>query len=260
MENQKSRLTKSPLWVFIETGAIYYRHPYNSALNAHSRQLYLLNVAGDSHCLIINWGQYVCIFLGVSCPTQTFVVCCLRCVNPWWRHQMETFSTLLALCAGNSPVPGEFPSQRPVTQSFDVFLICAWINDRVNNRNAGDLRRHNAYYDVTVMHDKNWSRKMAFPVWNEIKSEWLSGVYRESDYHFYICLIKYIHCSDVLCFVQSSVFITWSNIVRYCMNNYRNSGRLSIRCWTHKRHPIARPNGRAMGCLLWIFVRKITAI
>ena len=40
----------------------------------------------------------------------------------WWRHQMETFSALLALCAGNSPVPGEFPSQRPVTRSFDVFF------------------------------------------------------------------------------------------------------------------------------------------
>ena len=40
--------------------------------------------------------------------------------NPWWCHQMETFSVLLALCAGNSPVTGEFPSQRPVTRSFDV--------------------------------------------------------------------------------------------------------------------------------------------
>ena len=35
---------------------------------------------------------------------------------------METFSALLAICAGNSPVSGEFPSQRPVTRSFDVFL------------------------------------------------------------------------------------------------------------------------------------------
>ena len=40
----------------------------------------------------------------------------------WWRHQMETFSALLTLCAGNSPVSGEFPSQRPVTRSFDVFF------------------------------------------------------------------------------------------------------------------------------------------
>ena len=44
--------------------------------------------------------------------------------NPasWWRHQMETFSALLAICAGNSPVPGEFPTQRPVTRSFDVYF------------------------------------------------------------------------------------------------------------------------------------------
>ena len=42
--------------------------------------------------------------------------------TPWWRHQMETFSALLAICAGNSPVPGEFLTQRPVTQSFDVFF------------------------------------------------------------------------------------------------------------------------------------------
>ena len=40
----------------------------------------------------------------------------------WWRHQMETFSALLAICAGNSPVPGEFRAQRPVTRSFDVFF------------------------------------------------------------------------------------------------------------------------------------------
>ena len=40
----------------------------------------------------------------------------------WWRHQMETFSALLAICAGNSPVPGEFPIQKPATRSFDVFF------------------------------------------------------------------------------------------------------------------------------------------
>ena len=42
--------------------------------------------------------------------------------SSWWRHQMETFSALLAICAGNSPVPGEFPTQRPVTRSFDVYF------------------------------------------------------------------------------------------------------------------------------------------
>ena len=64
---------------------------------------------------------------------------------------METFPALLALCAGNSPVTGEFPSQRPVTRSFDVSLILAWIHSWVNNRYAGDLRRHRTHYDVTVI-------------------------------------------------------------------------------------------------------------
>ena len=40
----------------------------------------------------------------------------------WWRHQMETFSALLVICAGNSPVTGEVPAKRPVTRSFDVFF------------------------------------------------------------------------------------------------------------------------------------------
>ena len=44
----------------------------------------------------------------------------IPCVR--WRHQMETFSALLALCTGNSPVTGEFPSQRPVMRSFEVFF------------------------------------------------------------------------------------------------------------------------------------------
>ena len=41
-------------------------------------------------------------------------------IGSWWRHQMETFSTLLAFCAGNSPVTGELSAQRPVTRCFDV--------------------------------------------------------------------------------------------------------------------------------------------
>ena len=44
--------------------------------------------------------------------------------NLWYTmtSSMETFSVLLAICAGNWPVPGEFPAQRPVTRSFDVFF------------------------------------------------------------------------------------------------------------------------------------------
>ena len=70
----------------------------------------------------------------------------------WWRHQMETFSALLAICTGNSPGTGEFPAQRPVKQSFDVFSDLR-LNKRLsNNREAGDLRRYRGHYDVTVMY------------------------------------------------------------------------------------------------------------
>ena len=56
----------------------------------------------------------------------------------WWRHQMETISAPLAICAGNSPVPGEFHAPKPVTRSFDIFFDLRLNNDWVNNREAGD--------------------------------------------------------------------------------------------------------------------------
>ena len=68
-----------------------------------------------------------------------------------WRHQMEAFSALLTLCAGISPFTTEFPIQRPVARGFDVSLICAWLSSWVNNREAGDLRRHCAHSDVIVI-------------------------------------------------------------------------------------------------------------
>ena len=49
------------------------------------------------------------------------VIGMILCIT-WWRNQMETLSALLAICAGNSSVPGEFPAQKPVTRIFDVFL------------------------------------------------------------------------------------------------------------------------------------------
>ena len=56
----------------------------------------------------------------------------------WWRHQMETFSALLAICAGNSPVTVEFPTRRPVTRSFDVFFDLR-LNKRLSKQSWGWL-------------------------------------------------------------------------------------------------------------------------
>ena len=70
-------------------------------------------------------------------------------VDSWRCHQMKTFSALLAICAGNSQVTGEFPAQRPVTRSFGIIFDLHLSNGWVNNRGAGDLRRHRAHYDIT---------------------------------------------------------------------------------------------------------------
>ena len=67
---------------------------------------------------------------------------------------METFSTTLAICAGNSPVTGEFPAQRPETRSFDVFFDLR-LNKQLGKQSWGwwftalshPLWRHRNVYD-----------------------------------------------------------------------------------------------------------------
>ena len=78
---------------------------------------------------------------------------------PWWRHQMETFSALLAICAGNSPVPGEFPAQRPVTRSFDVFFDLH-LNKRLNIQWWGW-----------------WFETLSRPLWRHRNALWPSDAY-----------------------------------------------------------------------------------
>ena len=56
-----------------------------------------------------------------------------KAFSSWWCQQMEPFSALVAICAGNSPVPGEFPAQRPVTRGFDV-LFDLHLNKRLSKQ------------------------------------------------------------------------------------------------------------------------------
>ena len=69
----------------------------------------------------------------------------------WWRHQMETFSALLALVRGIHRSPVTSPHKDQWRGALMFTLICARINGWVNNREAGDLRRHRAHFDVIVM-------------------------------------------------------------------------------------------------------------
>ena len=75
----------------------------------------------------------------------------LRTKRSMMTSPMETFSALLALCAGNSPGPVNSPHKGQWREALMFSLICARINDWVNNREAGDLRRHRGHYDVNVM-------------------------------------------------------------------------------------------------------------
>ena len=72
-----------------------------------------------------------------------------------WLFMMTSsngnISVLLALCAGNSPVTGEFSHKGEWREALMFSLICVWINGWVNNREAGDLRLHRAHYDVILM-------------------------------------------------------------------------------------------------------------
>ena len=60
--------------------------------------------------------------------------------------------------------------------------------------------------------------------------------------------------------MQSGSVIKRSNITWYCIHHSSDWGRIYIWILTHKRHPIARPSWRAMGCLLWRFWRKFTML
>ena len=73
-------------------------------------------------------------------------------ISSWWRYQMELFSALLALCAGNSPAMVNSPHKGQWRGALRFSLLCAWPSGWVNNRDGGDLRRHRTHYGVTAMH------------------------------------------------------------------------------------------------------------
>ena len=59
---------------------------------------------------------------------------------------------ITGLCVGNLPVPVNSPHKGQWRGALMFSLICVWINGWVNNREAGDLRRHRGHYDVSVMY------------------------------------------------------------------------------------------------------------
>ena len=62
-----------------------------------------------------------------------------------WRHDVVTFSILLALCEGIRSTPVNFPHKRPVMPSFGVFCLLAWTSCWTNTQVTGDLKRYDAH-------------------------------------------------------------------------------------------------------------------
>ena len=90
--------------------------------------IYCDPLCGDSHKGIMSPGLWGHVYNGISRTRLYYEYAevswsfCDFYWFTWWCHQMAKFSASLAICAGNSPVPGEFPAQRPWTRSFDVFF------------------------------------------------------------------------------------------------------------------------------------------
>ena len=89
---------------------------------------------------------------------QEYDVCLLFVSNyflsinhSWWRHPMETFPRYWPFVRGIHRSPVNSPHKGQWRGALMFSLICAWANGRANNRDAGDLRRNRAHYDVTVM-------------------------------------------------------------------------------------------------------------
>ena len=124
------------------------------------------------HTLIDHIGVYHFVIVSINkCHLvnhwQSIVWCTIASIDykPWWHHQMETFSALLALYAGNSPVTGEFLSQRPMTRCFDV-LFDLRLNKQLSKQSWGwwfetpsrSLWRHcNALW--TLFLNINWTHE-----------------------------------------------------------------------------------------------------
>ena len=83
-----------------------------------------------------------------------------------WRH----FPRYWPFVRGIHRSPVNSPHKGQCRGALMYSFICAWMNDWVNNREAGDFRRYRAHYDVTVMrYLGDWelpSSKLQLHIWS----------------------------------------------------------------------------------------------
>ena len=94
----------------------------------------------------------------------------------WRRHPI--FSALLALCIREF-TDHRSPHKGQCRGTWICYLICAWTNSWANNGDTGDLRRHCARYDVTVMWEIISEMTLPLPPIMSLSTE--NGVCRNQD-------------------------------------------------------------------------------
>ena len=117
-------------------------------------------------------------------------------LKSWWCHQIETFSTLLAICAGNSPVPVNSPHKGQWRWALMFSLICVWINSWVNTREAGDLRRYYTHYDVIIMIVCNMGAILSSPYCSDACTNYFTLLVTKGNV-FYTPKMKWFTCNQM---------------------------------------------------------------
>ena len=109
------------------------QYPFNSDNQVYNMFCYWISQFVSSSNSARSWVNNMSFYQTLGQPSEYIWAWTNYLFGYMRRHQMETISALLAICGGNSPVPGEFPEQRPVTRSFDVFFdLC--LNKRLSKQ------------------------------------------------------------------------------------------------------------------------------
>ena len=238
-----TQYTWYPTW----TGQLIPNTPDIQHGRDYSYPIHLIsNMDGTTHTQYIWW----CIEYELSST-------CWISLSSWWRNQMETFSVLLAFCAGNSPVTGEFPTQRPVTRSFDVFFdLC--LNKWLNKQSWGwwfgtpscSLRLHcnvlTASRQLPPFREGSYSRYSTQQNHIVESPNNISGLVQERRNSIADVLELCLSCTS------SSI---WSCKIMYSLT-WQCAHDIQIRSWTYQGQSTPRPHGWAMQCFCGILEEK----
>ena len=140
---------------------------------------------------------------------------------------------------------GEFNGPRwiPRTKASDAelwFFFCVWINGWVNNREAGDLRRYRAHYDVTVMKQSNWSTANPctyFPGYIVRNST----VYCSPNTKHYIYISVYMYICNIHNAICTSEFLKSNTTHEQTIYSHVTAPRYIIRNWNFEVNPPTTP-------------------